>query len=270
MKKINYIRFFECGSETFNFSELFIKCTKGSVRLPINVIHFEHRKFGNMLINTGCTDLLKKNPAKYAKYTMNRNISFSKEDSIISQLSEEKIDPLLIKKVLLTHCSPECCGALPRLPRYELLSSAQVLCSIKLGTPENELLKSTLPSAGINIRAAGLYKNDYKLKKYFKFTYDLLGDGSVLGVDLTGHTSAMMGFYFPEYDFFYAADAAVDESVLELGLTPSEALLKLQSLPNDYLSNLFTLRHIYNENPDTKIMFLHSRAAVYNTPITKF
>ena len=165
----------------------------------------------------------------------------------------------MIKKVLLTHCSPECCGALPLLPRYELISSAQVMCMVKLGKSEDSIIKSTMPSGNIPVKAAGIYNGQTVLKKYFKWVYDILWAGSVLGVDLRGHASEMMGFYIPELDLFYAADAAVDERVLEKDLVPSEHMLEKQAYPDDYLYNLMILKKMNREEKNMKIVFLHSK-----------
>ena len=258
--KIASVRYYSCGSEEFDFSELFINSEAGKKRLPVNVLLFEHRRLGNILINTGCADTLRKNPALYAKYKLKHKLEFGKKDSIISQLEQEETDPVCIKKVLLTHCSPECCGALPLLPRYELVSSAQVMCMIKLGKTDEDMLRSTMPKSSVPIRAAGIYQGETVLRPYFKWIYDVLGDGSVLGVDLRGHTKEMMGFFFPESELFYAADAAVDESVLEEGLVPSEKLLELQSDPDEYLSTLMTLRRLHREQPRLRFVFLHSQS----------
>lgn len=264
--KIESVRFFECGSEEFDFTELFINSEAGKKRLPVNVVMLEHRRLGNMLINTGCTETLKKNPAMYAKYRINHKLDFKKEDSIIYQLEQENTDPVCIKKVLLTHCSPECCGALPLLPKYELISSAQVMCMIKLGRTDEEMLRSTMPKKSVPIKAAGIFNGDSVLKDYFKWVYDVLGDGSLLGVDLRGHTKEMMGFYFTESRLFYGADAAVDESVLDEGLVPSEKMLGLQAYPDEYLSSLTTLRRLHREHPEIRFAFLHSQSVHENRP----
>lgn len=259
IKNIVSVKFYECGTEEFDFGECFINSDGGKEILPINVILLEHRRFGNMLINTGCADTLKKNLTKYALYKKKHRLEFNSESSIISQLEKEDIDPLMIKKVLLTHCSPECCGALPILPRYELISSAQVMCMVKLGKSEDSIIKSTMPSGNIPVKAAGIYNGQTVLKKYFKWVYDILEDGSVLGVDLRGHASEMMGFYIPELDLFYAADAAVDERVLEKDLVPSEHMLEKQAYPDDYLYNLMILKKMNREEKTMKIVFLHSK-----------
>ena len=259
MNKIVSVRCFECGSEEFDFSELFTNSRYKTEKLPINVLHIEHKKFGNILINTGCTECLKKNLTKYTKYKTVHKLSFSKKDSIIYQLEKEDTDPLCIKKVLLTHCAPECCGALPLLPKYEIVSSAQVLCAVKLGISDDLILKGTMPSPEVPIKAVNVYNRIFWLDDYFKFVYDILGDGSVLGVDLRGHYSEMMGFYLPEYKLFYAADAAIDERVITEDLDPSEKLLEQQTYSDDYLSAISTLKRIHKEQPDVQIMFLHSK-----------
>ena len=263
--KLVSIRFFSCGYEEYDFSECFINSNDGKKKLPVNVILIEHKKLGNMLINTGCAETLKRNVTQYTKYKLRHKLEFSHKSGIIQQLEKEDTDPLCIRKVLLTHCSPECCGALPLLPKYELISSAQVMCMIKLGQTDNDMLKATMPGKNVPIKAAGVYTGETTLRKYFKWVYDILGDGSVLGVDLKGHTREMMGFFLPEAGIFYAADAAPDESVLEKELVPSEKLLALQADPDDYLLTLTTLRKMYREMPDVRFVFLHSQS-VHSEP----
>ncbi len=260
MNKIISIRQFVCGEEVFNFSDLFINSDSGEQTLPVNVLMLEHRKLGTILINTGCTGLLKKKLPQFISYKQKHKLRFEDPDSITEQLDKENIDPLVVKKVILTHCSPECCGALPLMPKYELISSAQVLCLIKTRDTDEDMMKSTLPDDSIPIKAAGIFNGQTFLNNYFKWVYDISGDGSVLGFDLKGHSRAMLGLYFTESRLLYAADAAVDERVLDEGLVPSDKLLSLQSDADDYLVTLSTLRRLHRENPDVTIRFLHSRS----------
>ena len=260
MNKILSLRAFACGEEQFNFTELFINSDAGEQYLPVNVLMIEHRKLGTALVNTGCTERLKKNLPQFISYRQKHKLRFENSDSILKQLDKENIDPRLIKKVILTHCSPECCGALPLLPKYELISSAQVLCLIKAGITDDTMMKSTMPEPSVLVKAAGIFNGQTPLKKYFKWVYDIFGDGSVLGIDLRGHCQYMTGLYFTESRLLYAADAAVNESVLEEELVPSEKLLALQAEPDDYLVTLSTLRRLHREEPDITIRFLHSRS----------
>ncbi len=258
MDKILNFKRYICGREEFNFSELYRQCTGGKITLPVNVFLFEHRKYGNILINTGCSRYMKKNPAAFAGLLLNHRISFGKDDEFCSQFLSEGFDPICIKKVLLTHCLPECCGGLPMLPKYEIISSARVLATLLLSDPADGIMKSTLPPGNIQKNAAGIYNGNIFLGNYFKWIFDVLGDGSVLAVDISGYVSAMAGYYFTEKNLFIAADASVNEEAIEKGLVPSDKLLNKTSSPDDYISVLATLRRMHKEHPEIKILFSHS------------
>lgn len=258
MEKILNFKRYICGKEEFNFSELYRQCTYGKKILPINVFLFEHKKYGNIIINTGCSQYMKKNPVSFAKFLLNHKISFDKNDEFCTQFLNEGFDPICIKKVLLTHCSPECCGGLPILPKYEIISIASVISTLWLSDPSDGVMKSTLPPNNINKNATGLYNKDIFLKKYFKWVFDVFGDGTVLAVDISGYASAMAGYYFTEKNLFIAADASIDEETIENNLIPSDKLLNKVSSPDDYISVIATLRRMHNEQPQIKILFSHS------------
>ena len=257
MDKIISFKQYSCGKEEIDYNELFRGCSKGKVTLPVNVYLAEHKKYGNILINTGCSHLLKKNLTDFARFSIGRKISFNHEDEICTQLSSEGKDPLIIKKVLLTQCTPECCGSLPLLPKYELISIAQVMTVLWLADRDDGIMPSTLPEAGIKKSAAGIFKGKSVLNDYFKWVFDVFGDGSILAVDLKGAAGAMAGFYITEKKILIAADAFVDRTALEEGLVPSDKLLKKVKYADDYISNQATLRRLHKNEPDITILFNH-------------
>lgn len=259
MKKIVSLKILPCGYEEIKMSEMYLNTDFRTEKLPVNVILMEHRKFGHILINTGCSKEMKRNPAAYAKYILKHKISFKWEDTVIARLEKDNMDPLCIKKVLLTHANAECCGALPLLPKYELLSTAQLLCVMKFDNDSDTILKSTFPKENISMKAFNVYKGETPLKSCFKYVYDALGDGSVLAVDISGAANAMTGYFIPEENVFFAADAAIDERVLEKDLFPSEKLLAMQYDADDYISVLATLRKLHREYPEIRFVFSHSK-----------
>lgn len=258
MDKIISIKRYICGREEFNFSELYRQCSIGIKTLPINVFLLEHKKYGNILINTGCSRTLKSNLTIFTAYTAKHKLRFSEEDAIDAQLAAEGKDPVIIRKVLLTQCTPECCGGLPVLPKYELISTAQVLTVLWLADPKDGLMKSTLPDAGIKKSAAGIFKGKSFLKDYFKWVFDVFGDGTVLAVDISGAAKSMAGFYLPEKQIFFCADAAIDMTSVENGLIPTDKLLGQVFYPDDYISVAATLRRFHKEHPEVKLIFNHS------------
>lgn len=258
MNKIAEIKQIRCGSEEFDFSVLFRACETGIRKLPVNVLMFEHRRQGLTLVNTGCSLRIKKNPAAYVKIFGERKLDFTEKDSISRRLKDLSLDPLAVRKVLLTHCDPECCGGLPGLPKYELYSTARVLAVLTIADPADNIMKSTLPGDNIVKKAAGLYNGRSFIGDHFKFVFDVFGDGSVLAVDLGGHANAMAGLFFPEHDLFYAADACIDETVIDQCLVPSDKLLSRQNDPDEYIAVTAALRRLHREHPEVRLRFLHS------------
>lgn len=257
MDKIISLKRYCCGSEEFDFSALYKGCRYGIRRLPVNAFLIEHRKSGMVMINTGCSLRLKNDQNEYERLSEGRKLSFTEKDSLVWRLKEDGFDPIAVKKVLLTHCDPECCGALPALPKYELISTARVLSVLMIADPDDGIMKSTMPSARIPKRAAGLFEGKTVLKEYFSWVFDVFGDGSVLAVDISGH-SVMAGFYLTEKKIFIAADASIDETAVKEKLKPSDKLLSMQQYPKDYQKVLKLLQKMHSEHPEIKLLFSHS------------
>ena len=259
MKKIESIRRFICGYEEFRLSELYEGGNFKTEKLPINVFMAEHRKFGNILINTGCSNMMKKSPIAYSKYLSKHKVSFDRNDTIIEQLAKEGMDALCIKKVLLTHANAECCGALPLIPKYELMSTAQLLCVLKFDNDSDNIIKSTLPPDNIPMKAFNVFKGTSVLKKYFKFVYDVLGDGSILAVDMSGAANSMTGYFIAEDNIFFCADAMTDERFFDDDIFPTDKLLLMQYDSEDYMNIRRILKTINSEYPDIRFVFSHSK-----------
>ncbi len=258
MKNIISFKVYNCGSEKFNLSELYKECDIKSCEMPVNVFLMEHKRFGNIIFNSGYSEVINKNPIIFAKYKSKHRIKISDKQNIVSALSSDGLDPLCIKKVILTHADPECSGALPLLPKYELLSSAQVLCTLDSGFLSDGVIKSTIPNRNIPRRAIVPFNGTIFLKDYFKWVYDVLGDGSVFGVDLSGHSKAMMGYFIPEKSIFIGGSAALTEQAITNNYTPTQKLLDLQYYPEDYLQIFNTLKKIHLEHSEIKFLFIHS------------
>lgn len=258
MDKIVGIKRYICGYEDFDFSVLYKNCDIQKKKLPVNVFKLEHKKKGNILINTGCSSLMKNNPVHFAKYLTKHSVTFTDADDITKKLAEDKLDPRIIKRVLLTHTDPQCCGGLNLLPKYELYSTARVMALLIIADPADVVITSLMPDQDVPKKAAGIFKGKSFLSDYFKWVYDVFGDGSILAVDLPGHAAAMTGFYLPEKNIFFGGDSSVDENALEHDLEPTPRMLKMQSYPDDYKKTLVLLKKIKSEHPEINFLFTHS------------
>ena len=258
MKNIISFKQYCCGKEKIVLSDMYENCDTGLCELPINVFRIEHKKFGNILFNSGCSNLISKNPITYAKYKTKHHLLFDKNDTIISQLNNEGFDAMCIKKVILTHCDPECCGCLPLIPKYELVSNAKVLAILNCGSFSDGVMKSTVPKNSIPRRAIVPFGEKTFLKDYFKWVYDVLGDGSVLGFDIDGHCETMTGYFIPEINVFIGADACINEKAVTENYIPTQKLLDLQAYPDYYLETFEKIKKIHSEHPEIKMLFSHS------------
>ena len=124
---------------------------------------------------------------------------------------------------------------------------------LSVADPADDVMKSTLPSEEIPRRSAGLFQGKSFLKDYFKWIFDVFGDGSVLAVDLSGVYSAMAGFFLPEKNLFFVGEAALDEEMLLRGEEPSYKLLSRQKHPEDAAKVQKTLRLLLKEHPEVHL-----------------
>ena len=144
------------------------------------------------------------------------------------------------------------------LPKYELISTAQVLSVLWLAYKDDGIMPSTLPPAEIKKSAAGIFKGKSIMNEYFKWVFDVFGDGTVLALDLSGYAKAKAGFFLTEKNIFFAADASIDMTAVEEGLVPGDKLLSRAFYPDDYISVIATLRRLHKEHPEIRFLFSHS------------
>lgn len=258
MDKIISLKKYCCGTEELDLSQLYCSCNIGKIKAPVNVFMTEHKKFGPILINTGFSPLLKINRLNYLRFSTGRSISFSSADTITKLLSDDGMDPLCVRKVLLTDCLPESCGSLCMLPRYELISSPGVLSQLKSGSV---MIPNLVPDDDIPCRVPGIYNGDTFLKGYFRFIFDVFGDGSVLAVETSGNSEKMCLFYLTEHNILFAGNASSDECAVLDKLEPTRKLLHKQYSKKEYISLLEKLRDMKQRDRQLRIFFTHSREA---------
>lgn len=245
MDSIISLRRFCCGYEQ----------SRSFGNLPVNVYLSEHKKHGPFLINTGCSPLLRTKPLAFAAATAGRKLVFRDKDTINRQLLDNGYDPVCIRKVLLTDCLPESCGALAALPRYELISGAGVLAEMASGG----ILSGLEPDEDVSKRSPGIFKGDTILRSYYKWIFDVFGDGSVLAAEISGRCKKMTIYYFTEKSIMFVGDAVTDEAVLDSNEKPSKFAPKRTSNPKDYAENLELLRRIRYEHPEICFLTTHSK-----------
>ena len=99
----------------------------------------------------------------------------------------------------------------------------------------------------------------------FKIGYDLLGDGSIIGVELPGHAHGQMGLFVrDERDklFFFVADAAwLKQSIVE-NRPPHKITNLLFPDPKAYRKTLSNLHTYHLTHPETHVIPSHCEETI--------
>lgn len=98
----------------------------------------------------------------------------------------------------------------------------------------------------------------------FTSSFDLLGDGSLLGVPLPGHSDGQLGLYMPDVDgrpVFLVADACWSLPACEEGRLPSRLALFVNADRQRFKETFYGLRAISNNEPSIALLPSHCTVA---------
>ena len=85
----------------------------------------------------------------------------------------------------------------------------------------------------------------------------MLGDGSVLGVELNGHAAGQLGIYLPEYELLFAADACWGADLLCKVKDMRKVAQWIQNDYKEYINTAERLERLIQEHPEIKVIFSH-------------
>lgn len=182
--------------------------------LPVRVGYFHHPALGHTLVDTGHGATASyHHPGEDVLLTIHRKVmhpSILTRDPLTSGLAHFGITKDQIDTVILTHLHPDHIGGLLDLPQ------AQVICT--KASWDGYRRKSRLANALDGIFAA-LLPDDIAARLRFVEDlpqlaaphdlgsgFDLLGDGTLLAIDLPGHAAGHFGLCLPLDNFLYAVD----------------------------------------------------------------
>lgn len=258
-KKITGIKLYQCGFCKNNLGHVF-KHQKSEVReFPALVVLLQHKEFGNILYDTGYSELIYKNHVISFLYNALNRTYLKEEDTITSKLKKDCIACDSIKKIILSHAHPDHIGGLRLFTRYELLSTKKVIDTLKKGSCFNLVFRNMIPDGDICYKEVKLFEGDCILKKYFDGIYDVLGDGSVLGVELNGHALGQLGIYLPEYKMLFVADACWGADLLCKVKNMRVVAKLIQDDYKEYVKTATRIEEFSKAHPEIKIIYSHDR-----------
>ncbi|MCC6568689.1 MAG: MBL fold metallo-hydrolase [Anaerolineales bacterium] len=244
------------------------------IHFPAMFALFRHPKFGAMLFDTGYSyrffDETKKFPRRI--YRWMTPVHLREEDLVVNQLADFDLKPADVTRIFISHFHADHIASLPDLAWSRFVYLPHAFSRLRHSTPSQDLkrafLRGLIPSdfdsrsREVDVTKPILLSEEYAP---FKTGYDLLGDESIIGVELPGHADGQMGVFARDDEgklFFFVADAAwLKQSVVD-NRPPHKMANFLFSDPEAYRRTLSDLHSHCLTHPDTIIVPSHCEETI--------
>lgn len=240
-----------------------------NIRFPAMFALLQHPHFGPMLFDTGYSrrffDETKKFPNRFHRWIT--PVTLHEEDLLINQLAAYGVRPQDVTRVFISHFHADHIASLPDITRSRYIYMPHAYAHLRNLPPfegiKHAFMRGLIPNDfDDRSQEVDLSKPTLLSEIYAPFTkgYDLLGDGSVMGVELPGHALGQMGIFVrdeTEKLFFFVADAAwLKRSILE-NLPPHRITNLLFPDPAAYRETLGNLHTYQLTHPETLVIPSH-------------
>jgi glyoxylase-like metal-dependent hydrolase (beta-lactamase superfamily II) len=240
-----------------------------NIRFPAMFALLEHPRFGPMLFDTGYSFNFFKETQSFPNrfYRLMTPVYLLEEQLAINQLKNHGINPGDIQRIFISHFHADHIAALNDFPQAQFTYLPQSYESVHKLTGLQALSRAYIPAllpVDFTERSKPITVNmTCELPAEvapFKHGYDLLGDESVIAVELPGHASGQLGLLCRSESgaiFFFVADAAWLYRSIQLDRQPHAAANWLFSEPERYKETLHQLHILHQTQPDIKIIPSH-------------
>ncbi len=242
--------------------------SRAHIRFPAMFALFEHPRHGPMLFDTGYSyrffDATKKFPASL--YRAATPVTLREDELAVNQLATFNIQPKDITRIFISHFHADHISALADFDRARYVYLPQAFDSIRLTRGLSAVRRAYLPTllpSDFDTRAAPVdITGPINLPpEYTPFTrgYDLLGDESILAVELPGHAHGQMGLFVRDerQTYFFVADAAWQGRSVRENRPPHWLANLIFSDPRAYRQTLGRLHSFQQLHPSVVIVPSH-------------
>ncbi|WNS45922.1 MBL fold metallo-hydrolase [Paenibacillus sp. MMS20-IR301] len=243
------------------------------VAFPAGFALIRHPQYGPILFDTGYSARFFQETASLpaSLYRRITPVVYSEDESAVRQLKAGGIAPEDVQYIILSHFHADHIGGVRDFPQakfiylrksYDAVSRLGPVRATKAG-----FLPGLLPEQ-FNIRS--LPVDEFSATRLlppglpFKEAYDLLGDGSLLAVELSGHAAGMIGLFLStgEHDYLLCADTVWSSRAFRENRKPHPAAALIMSSRAEYRLNFERLRQIHSQFPQLRIVPSHCREAL--------
>lgn len=256
-KRITKIKIYNCGCCKNNLNHVLKGYGKEIRMFPARVLLLEHETLGKILYDTGYSKLIYRNHVVSFLYNALNKSYVKEEDTIVSKLHKEGVEAGDIHRIILSHAHPDHIGGLCFFQNYEILSTPKVIDTLQNGGAFQLVFRNMKPKEEVQYTRLQPCVKESVLNDYFQQVYDVLGDGSVLGVELNGHAAGQLGIYLPEYELLFAADACWGADLLCKVKDMRKVAQWIQNDYKEYINTAERLERLIQEHPEIKVIFSH-------------
>ncbi len=238
------------------------------IKFPAIFGLIHHSQLGYILFDTGYSErfyrLTNTFPNRvYAKLTP---VRIEPDQSAVAQLHRLGIAASEIKQIIISHFHPDHIGGLRDFPQAQFIYKHSAYQSLirkkRMAALASGFLPGLLPE-NFETRSRDI-ENDSVIslpEQYAPFcrAYDILGDGSLLLVDLPGHAQGQLGLFLSTNRgrFFLISDACWLKQSYQTS-TPPKGLARLATHHwGDYLSTLKKINRLHQRYPEITIIPSH-------------
>lgn len=266
-----------------------------SVRFPAGFACIQHPTMGLILFDTGYSErfLIETSSYPASLYRYLTPVYFNESDRALNQLQRMGYDAQDVAIIIISHFHGDHIAGLRDFPRaqflyaaeaYEQVRNLQGLTAVRAGYlpnllpddfEERSIAITFNPSFAVpssrSMTMSALSKGSTPAPSFwpmhaalppespFTSGIDLLGDGSLIAVDLPGHAEGQIGLLVStnQQDYFLCADAAWSSKAVRFNLPPHPLAGLVMSNRQSYQATFNKLIQLYQRFPSLQIVPSH-------------
>ena len=181
------------------------------IKLKVRYGLLVHPQYGPVLIDTGYGPEVTTGPKRslalkiYATLFNPRLLPAGAPKAALASLGYAPHD---VTRIIVTHFHADHVSALAQFPNARFVAQGSVFAKIMARKPLQNLHRGIFPELLPNDFAERLInlQSLAPIKTPLGLGHDMLGDASMISIDLPGHAEGHFGVYFPETALLYAVD----------------------------------------------------------------